>query len=125
MIAGGTGITPFYQIILEILKSENPSNPKLNLIFANRSSDDILLKNELEALASEGKIDLTLTIDKKNDDEEWDGHVGFITKELLEEKVAAPSEDHLVMYCGPKPMNAHVRGLLLEIGHAENNVVKF
>lgn len=125
MVAGGTGITPFYQIIQEVLKSHNPTNPKLNLIFANRTQGDILLRTELEALAAEGKIDLTLTVDKTEEGEEWAGHTGFITKELLEEKLAAPADDHLVMYCGPMPMNDHVRSTLLEIGHAETNVVKY
>ena len=125
MVAGGTGITPFYQIIQHVLKSENPTNPKLNLIFANRSSNDILLREELQALADANQIDLTLTIDRAEEGEEWDGHVGFITKELLEEKLSAPADDHLVMYCGPKPMNEHIRSTLLEMGHAESNVVKY
>jgi NAD(P)H-flavin reductase len=70
MIAGGTGITPFYQIIQHVLKSESPEVPTLNLIFANRTQGDILLKTELEALAAEGKINLTLTVDKTEEGEE-------------------------------------------------------
>ena len=49
MIAGGTGITPMLQIIRAALK--NPSDPtKLSLIYANVTSEDILLKKELEEL---------------------------------------------------------------------------
>jgi len=125
MIAGGTGITPFYQLIQNVINSEDSSAPKLNLIFANKTIDDILLRESLEALAAEGKIDLTLTVDQIEDDESWENHVGFLTKELLEVQLAAPGDEHLVMYCGPPPMNDHVRQALLDIGHAENNVVKY
>jgi NAD(P)H-flavin reductase len=49
MIAGGTGITPCYQIIKSAL-----SSPKdkviINLIYSNSTMDDILLKDELTQL---------------------------------------------------------------------------
>jgi len=51
LVAGGTGITPMYQLITEIL-----SNPRdrtaIRLIYASRTPDDILLKAELDALAA-------------------------------------------------------------------------
>jgi len=50
MIAGGTGITPMLQIIREVLS--NPEDrTEISLIFANVSEDDILLRDELDALA--------------------------------------------------------------------------
>jgi len=51
MVAGGSGITPMYQLIEEIL-----SNPRdrteIRLIYANRTPGDIMLKAELDALAA-------------------------------------------------------------------------
>jgi cytochrome-b5 reductase len=51
MIAGGTGITPMFQLIQEIL-----SNPRdrteIRLVYANRTPGDILLRAQLEALAA-------------------------------------------------------------------------
>lgn len=46
MIAGGTGITPMFQVIKAIL--ENPRDrTKISLIFGNITEDDILLQHEL------------------------------------------------------------------------------
>jgi len=50
MIAGGTGITPMYQIIRTVL--HNPADKtQLRLLYASRSAADILLKVELDSLA--------------------------------------------------------------------------
>jgi NAD(P)H-flavin reductase len=46
LIAGGTGITPCYQIIKAAIKD----NVRINLIYANSSIEDILLKEELEKI---------------------------------------------------------------------------
>ena len=52
MIAGGTGITPCYQIIKAALKNSNDKT-KINLIYSNSTADDILLKDELIELQKE------------------------------------------------------------------------
>jgi NAD(P)H-flavin reductase len=51
MIAGGTGITPMYQVIQAVLKNSEDST-QLSLLYANVSPDDILLRDELDALAA-------------------------------------------------------------------------
>ncbi|CAD5169981.1 unnamed protein product [Musa acuminata subsp. malaccensis] len=49
MIAGGTGITPVYQVIQAVLR--DPENrTEMHLVYANRSEDDILLRDELDIL---------------------------------------------------------------------------
>ena len=49
MVAGGTGITPMYQVMKAIL--ENPEDKtKVSLIFGNITEDDILLKEDLDAI---------------------------------------------------------------------------
>jgi len=63
MVAGGTGITPMYQVIRAIL--DDPTDPtKIHLLFANRSEEDILLKEELEEAAKDPRIKVYYTIDK-------------------------------------------------------------
>jgi len=50
MVAGGTGIAPMYQLILEMLA--NPRDrTEIRLIYASRTEADIILKTELDALA--------------------------------------------------------------------------
>lgn len=45
MVGGGTGITPLYQIIQYVTEAEKTTErPDLTLLFANRTEDDILVK---------------------------------------------------------------------------------
>ncbi|KAJ6693887.1 hypothetical protein OIU85_004654 [Salix viminalis] len=50
MIAGGSGITPMFQVARAILENPNDKT-KVHLIYANVSYEDILLREELETLA--------------------------------------------------------------------------
>jgi nitrate reductase (NAD(P)H) len=49
MVAGGTGITPLYQLIHCIAKNDS-DHTKMSLIFANKTVVDILLREEFDAL---------------------------------------------------------------------------
>jgi cytochrome-b5 reductase len=84
MTAGGTGITPMFQLIQAALL--NNDNLDITLIFGNRSEDDILLKKELDEFAFKypAKFKLIYIIDKAIDPSSWNGHTGYITKELIE-----------------------------------------
>ncbi|OCF35960.1 NADH-cytochrome b5 reductase 1 [Kwoniella heveanensis CBS 569] len=123
MIAGGTGITPMYQIIKSSLK--NPADKtKLALIYANVEEDDILLRKELEALqaSSNGRFTLYHVLNKPPAN--WSGGVGFVTKEMIEQHmphggVGSPNhgEGHKVLMCGPPPMITAMKGHLAAIGY--------
>jgi len=108
MIAGGSGITPMLQIIRAIDKNPNDRTHK-SLIFGNVSVDDILLKDELDAIVNKhavsGKFKIHYCIDKKPESTADFSHsVGFITPELIEKHLPAPSKQTLILLCGPKPM---------------------
>ena len=64
MLAGGTGVTPMYQVANAILK--NPADKtEITLLFANVSADDILIEEELtnlQALSPQFKVTTVLTI---------------------------------------------------------------
>jgi ferredoxin-NADP reductase len=50
MLAGGSGITPMYQVLTTIL-SDRSDRTKVSLIFGNIGEQDILIREELDALA--------------------------------------------------------------------------
>ena len=52
MIAGGSGITPMYQVAQAILRDPHDIT-KVFLIYANVSEDDILLRKEFDAWAQD------------------------------------------------------------------------
>lgn len=49
LVAGGTGITPMFQLARKIFNNPNDKT-KVTLVFGNISENDILLKRELEHL---------------------------------------------------------------------------
>ena len=51
MLAGGTGVTPMFQVVNAILRDPRDKT-QLSLIFANVTEDDILLRTELDTLAA-------------------------------------------------------------------------
>ena len=52
MLAGGTGITPIYQVAQAILKDPEDLT-EMHVVYANRTEDDILLREELDTWAKE------------------------------------------------------------------------
>lgn len=136
MIAGGTGITPMLQVIEAILKNPDDKT-QISLLYANISPDDILLKQKLDVLATSHpnlKVFYTVDIPTKN----WRGGVGYISKDMAEKGLPAPSDDTLVLVCGPPGMMQHVSGekakdwtqgevsgILKELGYTEQMVYKF
>ena len=51
MMAGGTGITPMLQIIAAVMRER--ARLEMSLLFANKSEDDILLRDMIESLVRE------------------------------------------------------------------------
>jgi len=103
MIAGGTGITPMLQIIRQVLK--NPKDKtNLSLIFANITEDDILLRKELDTYADKhsDQFKLFYTLDKPPQD--WKQGSGYVTTDMISKHLYGPSDDSLILVCGPPPM---------------------
>lgn len=86
MIAGGTGITPMLQIVRAIIRGR-PHNggsdtTEVDLIFANVNEEDILLREDLDALAAKDakfRVHYVLNNPPKN----WDGGIGFVTSDII------------------------------------------
>jgi len=102
MVAGGTGITPMLQIIRAITKNPNDKT-SVSLIFANQTEEDILLKKELDDLASKHEnFKVFYTLDRPP--EGWTGGSGFVTPEVIKQHCPPPASDIKILLCGPIPM---------------------
>lgn len=111
MIAGGTGITPMYQVIRAICEDEK-DDTEVSLVYANRAEGDILLRKELEAFARmyPRKLRIWYMLDQPS--EGWKYGSGYITPDVMREKLPAPAPDTRIMLCGPPGMiNAAKKGL--------------
>ena len=60
MIAGGAGITPLYQALMEITNMKEETI-ELVLFFANRTEEDIIFRKELEERGDRIKIHYILS----------------------------------------------------------------
>lgn len=106
MIAGGTGITPMLQIIRHVFKDPN-DNLMIWLLYANQTEKDILLRKELEEVRDENpeRFHLWYTLDRPSDD--WQYSTGFINDEMISKHFPPPSNDTIILMCGPPPMIKH------------------
>lgn len=104
LIAGGTGIAPMLQLIRDILKKNNVDKTKIALLFANQTEKDILLRKELEELAAKypEQFKVWYTLDRP--EEGWKYGSGFVNKDMIKNHLYPPTDDHLVLLCGPPPM---------------------
>lgn len=96
------------------------------MIFGCRTVEDLLLKEELEQLAEnyKNRFKLTFTVDVKPE-KEWNGQVGFVTKEMIQTNLPAPSDDTIILYCGPLPFEEMMGKHLAELGYSKDQMFKF
>jgi nitrate reductase (NAD(P)H) len=104
LIAGGTGITPCWQVIRTV--TDDPEDDtQVSLLLANQCEDDILLREQLEELAEKfpHKFKLWYTLDRPPA-EGWKYSSGFINEDMLREHMLPAGPDAIVAMCGPPPM---------------------
>lgn len=137
LIGGGTGITPLYQLIHQVLKDAK-DNTKITLLYGSKTNDDILLKQELDQLVEKYPTQLNVKYFIDQGESTKDVTVGYITKEVLEANLPKPSDDSHVFICGPPPMykaisgakvspsdQGEVTGILADLGYDKTHVFKF
>ena len=94
------------QIIRAIVK--NPLDlTKVSLIYANVNPTDILLKAELDQLAKDHPTRFSVYYVLNNPPENWDGGVGFVSQEMIKEKLPPAAADMKMLLCGqsrPSPI---------------------
>ncbi|KJZ77475.1 NADH-cytochrome b5 reductase 2 [Hirsutella minnesotensis 3608] len=138
LIAGGTGITPMYQLLRAIFNNPNEKT-KVTLVFGNVSEEDILLKKELAELENTypQRFRAFYVLDKAP--KGWTGGSGFITKDLLKTVLPEPKDGNIkLLVCGPPGlMNAisgskvspkdqgELAGALKDLGYSKEQVYKF
>jgi cytochrome-b5 reductase len=138
LLAGGTGITPMYQLLRAIFS--NPSDKtKVTLVFGNIAEEDILLREQLAELENTypQRFRAFYVLDKPP--ENWQGGKGYISKELLKTVLPEPKEENVkVFVCGPPGLmkalsgtkksprdQGELSGILKELGYTQEQVYKF
>ena len=125
MIAGGSGITPMIPIIRTVLGGESDTT-QLNLLFANKKEDDIILRDKLENRQEEfsHQYKFFYTLDEPADN--WSGYRGFINSDMITETMPAPSDDTLILLCGPpKMISEAVKPTLEQLNYSKDSIFTF
>lgn len=139
LVAGGTGITPMYQLARAIFSNPDDKT-KVTLVFANVTEEDILLKREFEDLENTypQRFRAFYVLDKPP--QGWKGGKGFINKELLKTVLPEPKSENIKIFvCGPPGMYKAISGakkspsdqgeldgsILEQLGYSKDQVYKF
>lgn len=109
MLAGGTGITPMLQV-LHVMTRDPEDQTRATLLFANKTEPDILLREELEALAAAHPDRLTLRYVLEDPPPDWAQEKGRISADMVAKYMPAPGPQALVLICGPNGMLAALSG---------------
>lgn len=105
MIAGGTGLTPCWQVANAILR--DPSDKTMvSLLYANQSPGDILARERLDELQKQNpdRFKLWYTVDRIPEGMEWQYSVGFVNEQMIREHLFEPGEGRITVMCGPPVM---------------------
>eukprot|EP00698_Gefionella_okellyi_P025307 TRINITY_DN922_c0_g2_i1.p1 TRINITY_DN922_c0_g2~~TRINITY_DN922_c0_g2_i1.p1 ORF type:complete len:417 (+),score=91.39 TRINITY_DN922_c0_g2_i1:124-1374(+) len=125
MIAGGTGIAPMFQV-LRAIAMNSADQTRVTLLNANRTEEDILLRRELDELASEeeGRISIHHFLSRPADT--WTGMRGHIGPEtILSHMPSCADTDSIVLICGPPTMDMVMTRTLAQLGYRDENVFQF
>ncbi|MCE9578824.1 MAG: ferric reductase-like transmembrane domain-containing protein [Deltaproteobacteria bacterium] len=112
LLAGGVGITPMMSVVRSL--TDRGWDGEMFLVFAVRTSKDIVFKDELAYLQARfPNLHVRYTLSQPEDD--WTGARGNISRELLNDFIPSFTRGP-VMVCGPAPMMTAMRALLVDMG---------
>lgn len=113
-LAGGIGITPFVSMAKEIKNGTMDAN--LTILYGSASSDDIILKDELDALACD-RVRVVHVL--SGDEPGWTGERGFLSAELIKKYVKG---DATYFICGPQVMYTFLREEVKKLGAPKRRI---
>ncbi|KAG6550915.1 hypothetical protein Mapa_007530 [Marchantia paleacea] len=124
MIAGGTGITPIYQVIRAILEDPEDSTD-ISLIYCNRSEADIMLKDELDEWQekhSNFRVWYTVTGQVR---EGWKYGTGRMSEKMMAEHLPPSASDTYAFICGPPTLENTSYDTLERLGYDRKSCFSF
>ena len=123
MICGGSGVTPIFQVFRAVMQDPQDRTECI-LLDGNRLVEDILCKEDLEALlqGNEDRAKIVYTLTKGPDS--WDGLRGRIDGSLVQ-KHCTKDDDTLVLICGPEALEKSMHVALLDQGWKDEQLLFF
>jgi ferredoxin-NADP reductase len=113
LVAGGSGIVPLRAMLRH--RAAARSTVPARLVYSARSLEEVIYQDELNRLAANGEVDVTLTLTREWP-ADWKGHRGRVDGELLRE-VTRADEGARTYICGPTGFVEAAANALVELGH--------
>jgi ring-1,2-phenylacetyl-CoA epoxidase subunit PaaE len=129
LVGGGSGITPLASIARTLLASEPLT--RVDLVYGNRSIDDVIFKQALDALVSEPRVGARFAVRHvlERPPAGWTGGTGLLDGEALARELDALDRGHNpgalttgYFLCGPDPMMRAARACLEARGVAPTRI---
>jgi len=115
LVAGGSGIVPLMAMLRH--RDRRSSRAPTVLVYSSRSLEDVIYRDELDAMASrDPRMRVVNTLTRKQP-EGWMGYGRRIDRALLAETCFPPEQNPKIYVCGPTPFVESVSRLLVELGH--------
>jgi ferredoxin-NADP reductase len=113
LIGGGSGVVPLMAMIRH--RAAAGSAAPVRLLYSARALDDVIYREELEALGGDGfERFFTLT---RSQPRGWGGYTRRVDRAMLEELAWPADEGATAFVCGPTPFVEAVAEHLVALGH--------
>ena len=115
LVAGGSGIAPLMAMVRH--RKAADSDVPVRMLYSARSYDELIFREELDALAA-GDDDLqTIYTLTRAAPEDWTGYDRRIDQAMLDDVAFPPDARPLAFVCGPTPLVETVATALVGLGH--------
>ncbi len=115
LIGGGSGLVPLMSMLRH--RKRQASTVPAALLYSSRSFEDIIYRAELEALAADPALKLTITL-TRSAPTGWLGQTKRIGKAIIQEAGFVQETMPQIFICGSHSIVESVSGQLIELGHA-------
>ncbi len=115
LVGGGSGVAPLMAMIRH--RAAAGSDVLTRLLYSSRSYEEIIFREELEALAArEASLEIFHALTRSRP-EGWAGYARRVDAEMLGEVAWSPDENPLAYVCGPTSFVEGVADALVSLGH--------
>ena len=114
LIAGGSGVVPLMAILRE--RAANGARPSTALLYSSRTFDEVIYREELDALAKRDRELHLLNTLTREQPAGWTGYTRRIDRPMLSDAVGAAGKQPLVYICGPTLLVEAAANGLVELG---------
>ncbi len=119
LIGGGVGITPLMSVVRYLTACGWPG--EIDLLYCFREPRDFIFREELEYLQRRNPNLRVIAAATRRGQEPWIGLQGRFTKEIIAYSLPKIAS-YRIHLCGPPPMMEGIRGMLLELGVAREQI---